>query len=839
MKNAVYCYMEMIMLYGHLSVPNLQAVCQPIVSAYRNAQTQTNFLKGIRVMKKRSFTKKLSICTAAVMAYSAFSMTLPQTPVLPIRSLSASAASAISTAVSHNFTTQGITSDYFEISGNLSTSKGSMNFQGQNLTQCLKMETETRVSFSTSVGVMLSLAVKDGDTLYIDEVKTAIDTSGITTVALAAGTHTIRKGSGTSNLYYIDIVPSGSTGTTAPVGTQSSVTTTTASAAVSQPSSTTPPVWQQGELAVVCSGGWNEMLFATISGVRDDEITAVSYSGTANGSLNGQDLMYLVRDTAQGARIDIPGLNAGTYTLSVATKKGDITIREIAVSAQDRSGYAHFNAAAGVGAYQDNGSLKENAIVLYVTDENKNSVTLTAKDGTKVTGIGNILNSVGQDSGGGKASNGGAANTNQGIIKKIAKDNTPLVIRIIGDVKAPDGLTAYNSLDYGGTVGDNGYMARIKSGKDITIEGIGSDAVVNGWGFHFMAESSSTDLGKSFEVRNLQFRNVPEDCIGMEGVQSGTTLTAPVERCWIHNNEFYKPTVANPAEDDKDGGDGACDFKRGMYYTNSYNLYDSYHKTNLLGGSDSNLQYHITFHHNYWKNCDSRAPLARQANIHMYNNIFEGQTSYCQNPRADAYIFSEYNLFSGCKNPQQIRQGAIKSFHDTLLNCTGAMDATVVSDRSQYVPSSNLYSDFDTNSTLSYIPSGKYLLHTDTSALMQQFSTDGGTLHDAPLSGTPVLPSVTSSTTASSSTTTTTTTTVTSSSSVTEEMTALVGDANCDGEVDISDVILVSRIAAEDTAVTMTALGRKNADCDGNGLISAADATKILLLIAKIPEAAF
>ena len=114
------------------------------------------------------------------------------------------------------------------------------------------------------------------------------------------------------------------------------------------------------------------------------------------------------------------------------------------------------------------------------------------------------------------------------------------------------------------------------------------------------------------------------------------SLTASVERCWIHNCEFYVPHIANPAESDKAEGDGACDFKRGMYFTNSYCYYEGYHKTNLVGASDSNLQYMLTYHHNYWKDCESRGPLARKANIHMYNNIFDGQTSYCMNTRADA-----------------------------------------------------------------------------------------------------------------------------------------------------------------------------------------------------------
>ena len=36
-------------------------------------------------------------------------------------------------------------------------------------------------------------------------------------------------------------------------------------------------------------GGWNEMMYATIKGVKDTDVTAVSYSGPVIGSLTGDD----------------------------------------------------------------------------------------------------------------------------------------------------------------------------------------------------------------------------------------------------------------------------------------------------------------------------------------------------------------------------------------------------------------------------------------------------------------------------------------------------------------------------------------------------------------------
>ena len=487
-------------------------------------------------------------------------------------------------------------------------------------------------------------------------------------------------------------------------------------------------------------GGWNEMMYATIKGVKDADVTAVSYSGPVSGSLAGEDFEYLVRDTSEGVRVDVMGLKPGTYTLTVTTKSGTFTQSGIEVNEQDRSGYAHYNYTNGVGAYNDDGTLKDNAIVLYVTDENKNTVTLSY-GGVTVSGIGNILNSVGKACGEAgheteckKTSSGkvyyGKGNTNQGILQLLAENNIPLVIRMVGTVSESglyktgtwaaanagliDGLTDYDSNDYGGSVGDNGHMARMKSAKDVTIEGVGTDAAMDGWGIHFMSETSTTaaGLGKSFEVRNLTFMNQAEDAIGMEGVQDGSVITAPVERCWIHNNEFYSPSITGPAESDKAEGDGSCDFKRGEYLTVSYNYFEGCHKTNLVGSSDTSLQYNLTYHHNVWKGCKARQPLGRQANMHFYNNQFIGTTDYAMNTRANAYIYSEYNLFFMTKNPMDVRSGAIKSYNDSFSSCIGSMTGTVVADKSTKVTSGNKYENFDTNASLSYIPSGDYQLQT-------------------------------------------------------------------------------------------------------------------------------
>lgn len=58
------------------------------------------------------------------------------------------------------------------------------------------------------------------------------------------------------------------------------------------------------------------------------------------------------------------------------------------------------------------------------------------------------------------------------------------------------------------------------------------------------------------------------------------------------------------------------------------------------------------------------------------------------------------------------------------------------------------------------------------------------------------------------------------------------GDVNCDGLVEINDVILLNRVIAEDATVTVTDAGMANAACYADGRIDSSDAAMILKYIA-------
>ncbi len=446
----------------------------------------------------------------------------------------------------------------------------------------------------------------------------------------------------------------------------------------------------------------------------------VQYKSSTSSSWKTVDAPLIRSAESSTARVDILGLPAGSYNVKITPSSGSAIElpQPVTVEAYDRSGYAHFNYTDGVGAYKDSGEIKDNTLVIYVTEENKNSVHTGYVNGQEVeiplwnnnVGIGWILNNRAYDSDTSRANYG---------IQKLSFTYGAVAIRFIGTVNAENpndgkvslinGLTEYNSTGNGGSTGDNGRMARITNAKNLTIEGVGDDACLYGWGIHFIANDAAKkyqDAGTSFEVRNLTFNHYPEDAIGMEGQQgTGTTagganaetndLISPVERCWIHHNVFYPGYAKTPAESDKAEGDGSCDFKRGQYYTLSYNYFEYCHKTNLIGSADASLTYNVTMHHNWWNNCGSRQPLARRANIHFYNNYISGDPndanaslSYITSLRANCLVFSEANYYDGCKNVTQLKNGAGAAWNNVYYACTDENKFTELTSRTQTIANS-------------------------------------------------------------------------------------------------------------------------------------------------------
>lgn len=456
----------------------------------------------------------------------------------------------------------------------------------------------------------------------------------------------------------------------------------------------------------------------------------------------------LIRETDNGIRADIVGLASGEYTITAKLNGSSASVeKDVTVYNFDRSGYAHFNSSVGVGAYNNDGTLKDNALVVYVNEATKNTVTATINDKT-YTGLVNI-------------------------IKAQKNSSNPLVIRIIGRVAAAtwneitydyssiksseitdingnvlpqESLTqdqiisgGYNTLNTEKYSMLNGLTNRIKysertykdedetivdkyeqfdsyynmcdidSVSNVTIEGIGTDAEIFQWGFTWKKCNY-------IEVRNLTFTDYPEDACSFEGGNNSYVNT--YGNYWVHNNTFNvgKNYWDVCYEQDKPSGDGATDFKYCNSITSSYNKFDSCKKTGLVGGDDKNYTRNVTFHHNYYYKVGSRLPLGRQANIHIYNNYYYDCTT-AQDIRANAFVLSEYNYFYSCKVPQKVtttskyQYTVIKSFNDYYDSCSNESQATAVSSRTTTLDGlckpdgTTDYTNFDTNSSLFYYDS--------------------------------------------------------------------------------------------------------------------------------------
>ncbi|GIP14955.1 hypothetical protein J40TS1_05970 [Paenibacillus montaniterrae] len=129
----------------------------------------------------------------------------PSATPVPTATPAPSATPTPATGYTHNFTTDGTASNFFNIQGNLSTTKGTVVYNGLTLTQCLKIESSTNITFTAAKASTLTLVFNsaDGSKIKIDGTSYSM-TNGIVSVPVSAGTHTITKDSVT-NLYYMQL----------------------------------------------------------------------------------------------------------------------------------------------------------------------------------------------------------------------------------------------------------------------------------------------------------------------------------------------------------------------------------------------------------------------------------------------------------------------------------------------------------------------------------------------------------------------------------------------------------------------------------------------------------
>ncbi len=467
-----------------------------------------------------------------------------------------------------------------------------------------------------------------------------------------------------------------------------------------------------GKIVITKSVGWHESAYIEWEKFADADSYNV-YIKSADGAYSKID-DELIREYDGFFRADIVGLAAGSYSVKAVPVKNGSEIKEaesdeVNVTADNyvREGFA-FSANSDygytTGAYNKDGTLKEGADVVYVSNENKNDVTVGG-DASKGKGLAGILK-----------------------YREDNKTETPLSIRLIGKVEMPEGV--------------ENYMLGIKETKNVTFEGIGNDATVHGWGL-------TMKRACNIEVRNIGIMLYG----GLGGDGDSLSLDTDNKNIFIHNIDFFYGEQGKDADQKK--GDGSIDLKaRSDYITASYNHFWDSGKTCVAGGvwevgnpKDPRAKISVTYHHNWFDHSDSRHPRCVVANVHVYNNYYDGVGDYGVGAAVESSVFVENNYFRNVPRPMIIAsQGSecYDSASDTykekgsLSGQTGGMikeygnviitprrfinqnnvpaghdpveiDAYSVSDRNEKVPESVKaksggwsYSNFDTNEAIMY-----------------------------------------------------------------------------------------------------------------------------------------
>ena len=364
------------------------------------------------------------------------------------------------------------------------------------------------------------------------------------------------------------------------------------------------------------ANGWLESAyakFALLDGAKNYHVYIKGGQYTEYTKVDDQ----LVRNYGTYGRVDVVGLQAGTYMMKIVPVDAngnemngqEAKVADLVVRNYSREGFA-FKGGYAPGAYNNDGTLKSGAKVFYVT---KN----TAKT---------ISTAVVTDSKGGTTECTGI----QTIIAAYEKgqDTTPIAFRFIGLVTKDD-LDAIGSSEEGLQVKGR----KADSEMNMTFEGIGDDATIKGFGF--LVRNS-----KSVEFRNFAIMRCMDD---------GISLDTDNSNIWIHHtDQFY----GKHGSGDHEKGDGATDVKSdSKYVTVSYNHFWDTGKTNMFGMKSESGPNYISYDHNWFDHSDSRHPRVRTMSVHVWNNYFDNVAKYGVGATSGASVFVENNYFLKTKKP--------------------------------------------------------------------------------------------------------------------------------------------------------------------------------------------
>lgn len=386
-------------------------------------------------------------------------------------------------------------------------------------------------------------------------------------------------------------------------------------------------------LVLMGQGGWFEAAYIEWKVIADAKNYNVYIK--AEGGEYARINKNLVRNYGTYGRADMVGLKAGTYKMKVVAVDADgaemswgVESDVITVKAHDRGGFAHKDGVA-VGAYNNDGTLKANTQVLYVTDDNFDTVEgVIEQDKGPVTfvGVGNILKAI-----------------------EKGYHTDPLCIRIVGAITSSSQL--YGDADALQLKGNSNTVA-----TPVTIEGIGRDATLKTFGIII-------NRSNNIEVRNIGFNGFADD---------GISIKESV-KIWIHNNDIFYGATGSASDQAK--GDGSLDVKdNSQYCTFSYNHFLDAGKSSLCGMKKESGENFLCYHHNWFNHSDSRHPRVRTMTVHVYNNYYDGVSKYGVGATTGANVFVENNYFRNTNRPMMSSlQGTDATGKGTFSSENGGM----------------------------------------------------------------------------------------------------------------------------------------------------------------------
>lgn len=458
------------------------------------------------------------------------------------------------------------------------------------------------------------------------------------------------------------------------------------------------------EVSIIESQGWLESASVEWSAVLNATGYNVYYkiAGTNDSEYTRLD-DELIRKYPDKFRADILGLAEGEYEIKIVPiiNNKEVTSAQaitetIEVTEHTREGFAFSQESTmktGSGGYNDDGTVAQDAQIIYITAENVNTVqtdVITNSKGTKTTttGLVNILSARGK-----------------------GYDKRPLIIRMIGQINGSD-INGLNS---------SGYI-QIKGAYNVTFEGVGEDATVYGWGF--LIRNS-----KNIELRNLGVMMFPDDAISLDTAN---------ENIWVHNNDIFYGAAGSDADQVK--GDGSADVKgKSTYVTLSYNHFYDSGKVSLCGMSDTE-EFFVTYHHNWFDHSDSRHPRIRVGTVHIYNNYFDGNSKYGVGVTKGSSAFVEANDFRNSKYPMLSSLqgsdiaggskgnfsgeagGMIKAYNNKIVGATRLVYANENS--TQFDAYLALTRDEKVSSNYKTVSGGNTYNNFDTSSKMYEYTPD-------------------------------------------------------------------------------------------------------------------